>query len=69
MTDLCFTPALELADLIRRRAISPVELARAALERIQRLNARLGADVLVHAERALDDARQREHAVMAGDAL
>jgi aspartyl-tRNA(Asn)/glutamyl-tRNA(Gln) amidotransferase subunit A len=68
-TDLCFTPAVELADLIRRRTLSPVEVTRAVLERIERLNKPLGAYVLVHAERALDQARQAERAVMAGERL
>ncbi len=68
-TDLCFTPAVELAALIRRRALSPVEITRAVLERIERLNGRLGAYVLVHAERALEQARLAEQAVMAGRPL
>jgi aspartyl-tRNA(Asn)/glutamyl-tRNA(Gln) amidotransferase subunit A len=68
-TDLCFTPAVELADLIRRRALSPFEIMRAVLERIDRLNPRLGAYVLVHAERALGEARAAERAVMAGETL
>jgi aspartyl-tRNA(Asn)/glutamyl-tRNA(Gln) amidotransferase subunit A len=68
-TDLCFTPAVELGRLIRRRALSPVEITRAVLERIERLNKPLGAYVLVHAERALRDARQAEQAVMAGHPL
>ena len=38
--DLCFTSAVELAGLIRRRALSPVEITRAVLERIERLNPR-----------------------------
>jgi aspartyl-tRNA(Asn)/glutamyl-tRNA(Gln) amidotransferase subunit A len=67
--DLCFTPAVELAALIRRRALSPVELTRAVLERIERLNGRLGAYVLVHAERALEHARRAERAVMSGQPL
>jgi Asp-tRNA(Asn)/Glu-tRNA(Gln) amidotransferase A subunit family amidase len=67
--DLCFTPASELAALIRRRALSPVEITRAVLERIERLNGRLGAYVLVHAERALDQARRAEQAVMDGQPL
>ena len=54
-TDLCFTSAVELAELIRRRALSPVEVVRAVLERIERLNTRLGAYVMVHAERALGE--------------
>jgi aspartyl-tRNA(Asn)/glutamyl-tRNA(Gln) amidotransferase subunit A len=68
-TDLCFTPAVELAELIRRRALSPVEISRAVLERIERLNAPLGAYVLVHAERALEQARRAEQSVMAGQPL
>jgi aspartyl-tRNA(Asn)/glutamyl-tRNA(Gln) amidotransferase subunit A len=68
-TELCFTPAVELAALIRRRAISPVEVTRAVLERIAQVDGRLGAYVLVHAERALDEARRAERAVMAGAPL
>ena len=60
---------MELAELIRRRAISPVELTRAVLERIEQLNPRLNAYVLVHAERALGEARAAEQAVMAGRTL
>ncbi len=67
--DLCFTPAVELARLIRRRTLSPVEIARAVLERIPRLNPALGAYVLVHAGRALEQARGAERAVMAGGPL
>jgi aspartyl-tRNA(Asn)/glutamyl-tRNA(Gln) amidotransferase subunit A len=65
-TDLCFTPAFELAEHVRRRALSPVEITRAVLERIERLNPRLNAYVLVHAERAMAEARAAERAVMAG---
>jgi aspartyl-tRNA(Asn)/glutamyl-tRNA(Gln) amidotransferase subunit A len=68
-TDLCFTSAVELADLIRRRVLSPFEITRAVLERIERLNPRLNAFVLVHAERALVEARAAEQAVMDGRAL
>jgi aspartyl-tRNA(Asn)/glutamyl-tRNA(Gln) amidotransferase subunit A len=68
-SDLCFTPALELAALIRRRALSPVEITRAVLERIERVDPGLGAYVLVHGERALDHARQAERAVTAGERL
>jgi len=67
--DLCFTSAVDLVELIRRRALSPVEITRAVLERIERLNSGLGAYVLVHAERALGEARMAERAVMSGQAL
>ena len=68
-TDLCFTSAVELAELIRRRELSPVEITRAALERIDRLNTRLGAYVTIHVERALDAARAAEQAAMAATPL
>ena len=68
-TDLGFTSASELAQLIRRRSLSPVEITRTVLERIERLNHQLGAYVMVHAERALGEARAAEQAVMAGEPL
>ena len=68
-TDLCFTPAVGLAELIRRRALSPVEITRAVLERVERLNGHLGAYVAVNAERALAEARTAERALMAGERL
>ena len=40
-TDLCCTSAVELAQLIRRRALSPVELTRTVLDRIERADAAL----------------------------
>jgi len=67
--DLCFTPALDLASLIRRRELSPVEVIRAVLQRIDQMDDRLGAYVLVHGERALGEARQAERAVMAREHL
>jgi aspartyl-tRNA(Asn)/glutamyl-tRNA(Gln) amidotransferase subunit A len=68
-TDLGFTSASELAQLIRHRSLSPVEITRTVLERIDRLNHQLGAYVMVHAERALGEARAAEQAVMAGEPL
>ncbi len=67
--DLCFVPAVELARLIRDRALSPVDITRAVLERIERLNPALGAYVLVHAERALAEARRAEQSAMAGEEI
>src|SRR5262245_30735413 len=68
-TDLCYTPATELAALIRSRALSPVELTRAVLDRIDRLNPRLNAFCTVTAETALAQAREAEAAVTAGRPL
>ena len=67
--DLAFTPATELAGLIRSRKLSPVELARATLERIERLNPRLNAFCTLTPEASLAAAREAEHAVTSGAAL
>jgi aspartyl-tRNA(Asn)/glutamyl-tRNA(Gln) amidotransferase subunit A len=63
--ELCFTSAVELAARIRRRELSPVEVTRVVLERIDRVDPQLSAYVRVHAERAMDHARRAEQAVMA----
>jgi aspartyl-tRNA(Asn)/glutamyl-tRNA(Gln) amidotransferase subunit A len=68
-SDLAFTPATELAGMIRARKLSPVELTRVVLERIERLNPTLNAFCTVTAEAALDVARRAEAAVMSGEPL
>ena len=37
-TDLCYTPATKLLPLIRSKKLSPVELTKAVLARIEKLN-------------------------------
>jgi aspartyl-tRNA(Asn)/glutamyl-tRNA(Gln) amidotransferase subunit A len=68
-TDLCYAPATELARLIRTKALSPVELTRAVLERIERLNPTVNAFCTLTADLALAQARAAEQAVMKGDTL
>src|SRR3989449_2098254 len=68
-TDLCFTPATELATMIRTKQLSPVEVTRAVLERIERVKGRLNAFCRLTAEAALDRARQAEATVMRGGPL
>jgi len=63
-TDLCYTPATKLIPLIRSKKLSPVELTRAVLERIEKLNPKLNAFCLVTAEAAMKAAREAEQAVM-----
>jgi aspartyl-tRNA(Asn)/glutamyl-tRNA(Gln) amidotransferase subunit A len=67
--DLCYTPATELAALIRTRKLSPVELTRAVLARIERLNPVVNAFCTPTPEIALAEARRAEDAVMRGGAL
>jgi amidase len=58
--ELVFASALEQADLIRSRQLSPVELVSLYLERIEDLDPKLNAFVTVCADEALADARRAE---------
>src|SRR2546430_2485343 len=68
-TELGFTPATELARLIRTKALSPVELTRAVLERIERVNPVVNAFCTLTADAALAAAREAERAVTSGASL
>jgi aspartyl-tRNA(Asn)/glutamyl-tRNA(Gln) amidotransferase subunit A len=59
-TDVIFLSACELRRFYRRRELSPVEVVQSMLQRIEEVDASLGAFVTVCAERALDDALQAE---------
>ena len=65
-TDLTTLTIGEAGDLVRRKAISPVELTRACLERIERLNPTLNAFITVTPEEALAQARESEADVRRG---
>lgn len=54
------------SDLIRRKVISPVELTRACLQRIERLNPVLNAYITVTVEQAMAQAREAETEVRRG---
>src|SRR5271167_1500954 len=57
----------EAADQIRTRRLSPVELTRECLARIERLNPVLNAFITVTADLALEQARQAETEIVAGN--
>jgi aspartyl-tRNA(Asn)/glutamyl-tRNA(Gln) amidotransferase subunit A len=61
--DLCWTSATELAALVRRKKVSPVEVVDAVLARIDKLNPRLNAYVLVLADEARRQAKAAERAL------
>jgi amidase len=67
--DLCFTPATRLASLIRHRRVSPLEVTRAVLDRIERVNPALNAYCTVAAEQALAAARTATRALTRGATL
>ncbi|WP_033751901.1 amidase [Pantoea sp. NGS-ED-1003] len=66
--EIFFSDATRLAELIRRRDISPVEVMQAHLDRIEETNPQVNAIVTVAAG-ALEAARAAEAAVMAGEPL
>ena len=61
--------AREIAAQIRRKEVSPVEVARTHLDRIERLNPKLNAFVDCKPEAVLAQARDAEKAILRGDEL
>ncbi len=66
--DLTNHTTTEIANLIRTRALSPVEATRFFLERIERINPQINAFISVTADKALVRANDAEQQVMTGDA-
>jgi aspartyl-tRNA(Asn)/glutamyl-tRNA(Gln) amidotransferase subunit A len=67
-TELIYSDATKLAELIRTREISPVEVIKAHLDRIEAVNPKVNAIVTI-AEDALESAKKAEAAVQRGDEL
>ena len=65
-SDLAFLSLGEAAEQVRRKRVSPVELTRACLARIEQLNPRLNAFITVTAEGALASAREAEAEIQRG---
>jgi Asp-tRNA(Asn)/Glu-tRNA(Gln) amidotransferase A subunit family amidase len=68
-TDLCFTPAVELVDMIKKHEISPVELVEAVLARIGQVDQKVNALATVCGEDALETARGLESDIMSGKSV
>jgi len=67
MSELNFLSAVSMAEQVRQKEISPVELVDAHLERIANLNPRLNAFVQVDDVRARREAQALEAAAVCGD--
>jgi aspartyl-tRNA(Asn)/glutamyl-tRNA(Gln) amidotransferase subunit A len=67
--DLAYCAASDLAAMIRRREVSPVEVMRATLDRIQRAQPILNAFITVAGDQAMAAAREAERALMSGAEL
>jgi len=63
-TDPCHIPATELTRLIRTKAVSPAEVTRAVLARIERVNPTINAYCTIMAGTALDTAREAENTLV-----
>ena len=61
--DFTYTPAWRLAELVRNREVSPIELTAHFLKRIQELDPQLNAFITVAEEQAMEAARAAETAV------
>src|SRR5687767_11107266 len=67
MSDPSVKTLARLAELIRNRKLSPVEVVEAHLRRIEEINPQLNAIVTLASD-VIDKARETEAAVMRGDA-
>ena len=65
-SDLVFQSAAELGLLLRTRKVSPVELVRAYLARIESVNSKVNAFLTVTGERALSEAHVAEKEIRGG---
>jgi len=66
-TDLHYLTVHEASGLLRDKSLSPVELTRAFLERIERLDGTLQSYITVLGESALSDALEAESEIQRGD--
>ena len=66
--EISFSDATKLAELVRTKAVSPVEVVQAHLDRIEAVNPTINA-ILTLADGALAAAKAAEAAVLAGDEI
>jgi Asp-tRNA(Asn)/Glu-tRNA(Gln) amidotransferase A subunit family amidase len=67
MSELCYKPAYELAALVRAGTLSPVDLVRSALERIDTVDRDINAFVALRPEEALADAARQADRLARGE--
>lgn len=66
-SELPFLDLAEASRAVQKKEVSPVELTRACLERIERLNPKLNAFITVTGEAALQEARTAEAEIARGE--
>src|SRR5437762_1560941 len=65
-SEIVFKSAAELSPLLKARKLSPVEVVRAFLDRIEAVNPQVHAFITVTGEQALERARKAEQEIAAG---
>ncbi|MCH7481492.1 MAG: amidase [Chloroflexi bacterium] len=68
-SDLTLATASEIAEAVRQKSVSPVEVTAHFLDRIAALDGELNAFITVAAEDAMTQAHRAEEAVIAGEVL
>jgi aspartyl-tRNA(Asn)/glutamyl-tRNA(Gln) amidotransferase subunit A len=66
-TQLHYLELAAASQAVQKKEVSPVELTRCCLERIERLNPELNAFITVTADSALDEARKAEAEIIRGE--
>src|SRR2546428_2204008 len=66
-SQLAYMPLAEVAVLLKKRELSPVELTQATLDRISTLDSKLHAYYAVFADKVLTEAREAEAQIRAGN--
>lgn len=67
MTDIAFLTATELAPLLQTKQLSPVELMKQVLERIEKMDPSINAYITTLNESAVKQAQEAETAIMQGE--
>jgi len=67
--ELCYMPALEMAEAIRKREVSCIEVVDAILGRIEKINPKINAYCTVLVEEARQAAKEADEAVKQGKRL
>lgn len=69
MSELIFNSATKLAEMIRNKQVSPVEVVEAHIRRIEEVNPKLNAFVTTTLERARGEARSAELRITRGESV
>jgi aspartyl-tRNA(Asn)/glutamyl-tRNA(Gln) amidotransferase subunit A len=67
MSDLAYLTVAEAAELLRAKKLSPVEYAKALIDRIEKHDKKLNAFIRFTPDKAMDDAKRAEAEIMRGE--